>query len=227
MKKIIQLFIPFILLFSILFTPIQPTISNQQLHFTKNESQAFLGAIFKIIVNVAKGTTKSTKVTKKTKFSKNNFVLPPKNPKIRTYKGKKQVQTTYSNGDTKWIAINNQGYKNKTFTNKHGKKIKFDKNGFPKFPHKFQMTLKNTSLKLERKDHDKKANEALQKAFNKNPKSFKSKFTKSQIEQIKKGQKPDGYTWHHHQTRGVMQLVHKSYHEGTSHTGGFAIWARH
>ena len=35
------------------------------------------------------------------------------------------------------------------------KKIKFDKNGYPKFPRKFQMTLKNTSLKLKREDHDK------------------------------------------------------------------------
>lgn len=88
------------------------------------------------------------------------------------------------------------------------------------------MTLKRTSLKLERRDHDQEANKALQKAFNKNPKSFKSKFTPSQIEQIKKGKKPDEYTWHHHQTRGVMQLVHKSYHENTSHTGGFSIWAK-
>lgn len=226
MKKIIQLFIPFILLFSILFTPIQPTISNQQLHFTKNESQAFLGALFKIIVNVAKGTTKSTKVTKKTKFSKNNFVLPPKNPKIRTYKGKKQVQTIYNNGKTEWITIRNYKYKNKTYTNKYGKKIKFDKNGFPKFPHKFQMTLKDSYLKAGRDKHNTEANKSLKESYSKNKTKFKKMFNKKQLKEIENGKTPNGYTWHHHQTRGVMQLVHKSYHEGTSHTGGFAIWAR-
>lgn len=226
MKKIIQLFIPFVLLFSILFTPIQPTISNQQLHLTKNETQAYWGAIVKVIVNVAKGTTKSTKVTKKTKFSKNNFVLPPKNPKIRTYKGKKQVQETLANGDKKWSTITYQHFKNKTYKNKHGKKIKYDKNGFPKFPHKFQMTLKNTSLKKGRQAHDREANKALKKAFNNNPKSFNSKFTPSQIKEIKKGQKPTGYTWHHHQTRGVMQLVKRTYHEHTPHTGGISIWGK-
>lgn len=228
MKKIIKLLLPAILLFSIFFTPISPSVSNTT-HITtqKNEAQAFVGAAFRILVNVLKGTTKKTKVTKNTKYSKNNFVLPPKDPVIRTHKGKKQVQTMYNNGDTKWIPINNQKYKNKTFTNKNNKKIKYDKNGFPKFPRKFQMTLKNTSLKEKRQVHDSEANKALKKAYEKNPKKFNSKFTPEEINQIKKGKKPKSYTWHHHQKRGVMQLVHKSYHtKDTSHTGGIAIWGR-
>lgn len=228
MKKITKLFIPVILLFSIFLTPISTSFSKDHIITEKNEAKASIFSIvFKTIVNVAKGTTKSTKVTKNTKFNKHNFVLPPKKPVIRTYKGKKQVQTTYANGDKKWIPINNQKYKGKTYTNKKHKKIKYDKNGFPVFPHKFEITLKNTSLKKGRAFHDSEANKALKKAYEKNPKKFKSKFTKTEIEQIKKGKKPKNYTWHHNQERGLMQLVHKSYHtKDTSHTGGIAIWGR-
>jgi hypothetical protein len=34
---------------------------------------------------------------------------------------------------------------------------------------------------------------------------------------------PRGYTWHHHQTCGLMQLVVRSVHRKTGHTGGFSI----
>jgi hypothetical protein len=35
---------------------------------------------------------------------------------------------------------------------------------------------------------------------------------------------PKGYTWHHHQTRGRMQLVKTAIHSKTGHTGGFSLW---
>jgi len=35
--------------------------------------------------------------------------------------------------------------------------------------------------------------------------------------------KPKGYTWHHHQDCGLMQLVKTSIHRRTGHTGGFSI----
>jgi RHS repeat-associated protein len=34
---------------------------------------------------------------------------------------------------------------------------------------------------------------------------------------------PTGYTWHHHQDCGLMQLVERSVHSATGHTGGFSI----
>ncbi len=34
---------------------------------------------------------------------------------------------------------------------------------------------------------------------------------------------PKGYTWHHHQTRGRMQLVETEVHAKTGHTGGFSL----
>jgi hypothetical protein len=36
--------------------------------------------------------------------------------------------------------------------------------------------------------------------------------------------RPKGYTWHHHQDRGRMQLVETEAHRKTGHTGGFKIW---
>ena len=35
---------------------------------------------------------------------------------------------------------------------------------------------------------------------------------------------PKGYTWHHHQTTGRMQLVETGVHSKTGHTGGFSLW---
>ena len=35
---------------------------------------------------------------------------------------------------------------------------------------------------------------------------------------------PKGYTWHHHQDTGRMQLVESDIHGDTGHTGGFSLW---
>ena len=35
---------------------------------------------------------------------------------------------------------------------------------------------------------------------------------------------PKGFTWHHHQTTGRMQLVETGVHSQTGHTGGFSLW---
>lgn len=35
---------------------------------------------------------------------------------------------------------------------------------------------------------------------------------------------PEGYTWHHHQETGRMQLVESDIHRQTGHTGGFSLW---
>ncbi len=45
-----------------------------------------------------------------------------------------------------------------------------------------------------------------------------------QLEQIRNGDKPEGYTWHHHEEPGRMQLVDTEVHAKTPHTGGRNIW---
>ncbi|WP_310484914.1 polymorphic toxin-type HINT domain-containing protein, partial [Chamaesiphon sp. VAR_48_metabat_403] len=52
-----------------------------------------------------------------------------------------------------------------------------------------------------------------------------SNFTDSQIRDINGGlAKIDGYTWHHHQDPGRMQLIPTSAHRGMSHIGGYEMW---
>lgn len=51
-----------------------------------------------------------------------------------------------------------------------------------------------------------------------------SQFTSSQLKQIKNGNsKVEGYTWHHHQDQGRMQLVPTWEHSKTGHIGGDAM----
>jgi len=33
---------------------------------------------------------------------------------------------------------------------------------------------------------------------------------------------PEGYTWHHHEDKGLMQLIQETVHAKTGHTGGFS-----
>jgi len=53
---------------------------------------------------------------------------------------------------------------------------------------------------------------------------LRRRFTERQIQQLKAGLTPGGYTWHHHQTPGKMQLVDKNVHFKIGHTGGGEIW---
>ena len=53
---------------------------------------------------------------------------------------------------------------------------------------------------------------------------IRRKFNKRQIEMIRQGKKPRGYTWHHNQQQGLMQLVRTDIHARTAHTGGDSIW---
>ncbi|MGG1516993.1 HNH endonuclease [Paenibacillus oryzisoli] len=50
------------------------------------------------------------------------------------------------------------------------------------------------------------------------------KFTPEQLEQLKMGETPDGYTWHHHEQPGKMQLVDTQVHLASKHTGGRSLW---
>ena len=51
-----------------------------------------------------------------------------------------------------------------------------------------------------------------------------SQFTEEELAQIKAGETPDGYIWHHHEEPGRMELVDEKTHAQTGHTGGKAIW---
>ena len=71
--------------------------------------------------------------------------------------------------------------------------------------------------------HFKHCNEQLSQSYE-NGSLDKEQFTDRQLEQIRNGDKPEGYTWHHHEDQGRMQLVDSEIHAKTPHTGGRSIW---
>ena len=71
--------------------------------------------------------------------------------------------------------------------------------------------------------HNKECNNQLHKSVNSNPEVAKQ-FNSDQLEQIKNGDTPEGFTWHHDIPEGRMQLVDRKLHERARHTGGKAIW---
>ncbi|MCY7964951.1 T7SS effector LXG polymorphic toxin [Bacillus inaquosorum] len=101
--------------------------------------------------------------------------------------------------------------------------VPYDKDGFPIFDPVAEVKI-DKSLYLQKDTVQfKKATELLQQEINKNP-ELKKYFTEMQLKQISKGKKPKGFTWHHHQNEGIMQLVDADIHGKTGHTGGRNIW---
>ncbi|AOU01198.1 hypothetical protein A2I97_08990 [Bacillus velezensis] len=101
--------------------------------------------------------------------------------------------------------------------------IPYDKDGFPIFDPVVEVKI-DKSLYLEKDTVQfKKATELLLQEINKNP-QLRNHFTEMQLKQIIKGKKPKGFTWHHHQNEGIMQLVDSDIHGKTGHTGGRNIW---
>lgn len=94
---------------------------------------------------------------------------------------------------------------------------------FPKFESDFDAQLPRDMLKSSDKEQFTECNNQLKDAVSKDPEAAK-KFSGEQLEQIKNGDTPDGYTWHHNEECGKMQLVKSDVHAQTGHTGGRSIW---
>lgn len=94
---------------------------------------------------------------------------------------------------------------------------------FPVFDSEYDAQLPENLYKASDKEQFKECNKQLKEAVEKDPELAK-KFTPEQLEQIKNGDTPDGYTWHHNEERGKMQLVDSDIHAKTGHTGGKTIW---
>lgn len=94
---------------------------------------------------------------------------------------------------------------------------------FPVFDSVFDAYLPDNLLKSSDKEQFAECNAQLKKAVQEDP-ELRKKFTPEQLEQIENGETPDGYTWHHNEETGKMELVETSTHAKTGHTGGRAIW---
>lgn len=103
--------------------------------------------------------------------------------------------------------------------------IRFDKKGFPKFKSIYTVKLERECYKKSREYHFYHASKKVYLQALKN-RQLKSKFTKNELEQFKRGDVPSRFTWHHHQDKGVLQLVDSKIHADVNHIGGFSIWGK-
>ena len=95
---------------------------------------------------------------------------------------------------------------------------------FPKFNPVFETTLPKDMRQMSDVAQFKYCTDSLADYAIRHP-EFAEKFNKTQLEQIL-GKNPtiDGYTWHHTERPGKMQLVDRTIHDTCRHTGGRNIW---
>jgi hypothetical protein len=94
---------------------------------------------------------------------------------------------------------------------------------FPKFPHEYELKLDESQFRNSDARQFRTAVNQLGKDIDSKP-DLAKKFTPEQLEQIKNGDTPDGYVWHHSEQPGRLQLVDKNLHDITGHTGGRFLW---
>jgi hypothetical protein len=94
---------------------------------------------------------------------------------------------------------------------------------FPEFNSVYDANLPDDLLKATDYKQSTEANKQLADVVDSSEK-LNEQFTDRQLEQIHVGDTPEGFTWHHHQESGRMQLVDSDIHRRTGHTGGKEIW---
>ena len=101
--------------------------------------------------------------------------------------------------------------------------ILFDEDGFPKFKAIAEIKLSRKDWKKDRDIHFYRASKMLYEKTQKSARLAK-KFTRKELNEFKRGEVPTKYTWHHHQDKGILQLVDYNIHSKVRHNGGFSIW---
>lgn len=69
------------------------------------------------------------------------------------------------------------------------------------------------------------ANDTLYQAIQEDPGLAQElELSNADVQALANGETPEGYTWHHNEEPGLLQLVDEETHEQTAHTGGRSIW---
>ncbi len=137
-----------------------------------------------------------------------------------TYKdGVYYLKTTFNKFEGRTFANTGIAYVRKTIEY-FGRKIE---GVFPKFDSVYTAQLPSEMLKASDTIQFGECNRQLQDAI-KNNLDLKNSFSSRQLEQIARGKNPGGYTWHHNEEVGKMELVKSDVHAESWHTGGRAIW---
>lgn len=94
----------------------------------------------------------------------------------------------------------------------------------PEFPYVFETNIPKEFWEAGDRELFKKCTEELRKYLEEHP-EMRENFTEEQLQQIENGEPYiKGYTWHHTEVPGKMQLVETKTHALSGHTGGNAIW---
>lgn len=101
-----------------------------------------------------------------------------------------------------------------------GKKVK---GIFPQFDSEIDVQLPEDMEKAPDRTQFAECNKQLAERVAKDP-ELRAQFTEDQLADIEDGYTPEGYTWHHNEEKGKMQLVDSDIHSQTRHTGGRNIW---
>ena len=106
-------------------------------------------------------------------------------------------------------------------------KVKIDNNGFPDFSDysKCKVNIHEKGLsRFGRQKHQRDATKILRNKIN-SSEINKNIFNEEQLNSIQKGKyKIPGYTWHHNQEYGVMELIPENIHKTIKHKGGYWAW---
>lgn len=98
---------------------------------------------------------------------------------------------------------------------------------FPEFESDFDTYLDEKDYQSSSTKQFGECNKRLKESVENDP-ELRSQFTEEQLEDIENGRTPRGYTWHHSEEPGKMQLVKTEDHDrrigGAAHTGGNSIW---
>ncbi len=95
---------------------------------------------------------------------------------------------------------------------------------FPEFNRCFEAQLPDEMLQGSDKVQFDECNQQLKSWTEQNPEEASKVFNQEQLEDIEAGKTPEGYTWHHAEDKGKMELVDSETHAQTGHTGGKSIW---
>lgn len=96
---------------------------------------------------------------------------------------------------------------------------------YPVFESEFTAQLQTGEYTLSDVAHEKIANLQLYEAIQQNPSlQYDLGLTDEEVHSLQSNVTPEGYTWHHHEQPGQIQLVESSVHDQTGHTGGRHIW---
>ena len=108
--------------------------------------------------------------------------------------------------------------------------VTYDADGFPQFDSEVDVTLDSSDLGANSNNTDfGNANDKVLEGIDNGdiniddlPPDVQDFYDNAPVP----NRAPDGYTWHHHQDTGRMQLVPDGTHGDYPHTGGASIWGR-